>query len=64
MTPQIAGGPGISCIQVMMNKLFLAFAFPYCALKYMRLTVSNILNPWESLKKGIYRCVPFLLKLS
>ena len=23
---------------------------------------ANQFNPWESLKKGIYRCIPFLLK--
>jgi len=64
MAPQVTGGPGIPCVQVSTNKVFLGLTSACCAFKDVRLTVLNVLNYREGLKKSIYQCVPLLLKSS
>ena len=64
MMLHIAGGLQITCVWVSTNEAFLGFTVSCCIFKGMCLTVFDILNYWEGLKKDIYWCVPLFLKSS
>jgi len=56
MMPQIAGGPGITLIQELTNKVCLAATRGCCTFKDMGLAALDVLNGWEGVVSGT--CTP------